>query len=159
MFKINSIEYERVVMKSTSKFRCLFITILFWLTILILGCSGSDPVGQNPSLGAPRVQNLQIDPDVICVGSAAEITFEVLDPNQDPITWTIKLNTNIHGSPDKTTGTDVSGSHVDVRFKAATSGRHSHRVTLTVSAADPGGLQAEPASKELFVFNCGRTHF
>jgi hypothetical protein len=134
-------------MKSLHK---LFVLIA--LVSLIAGCGGSDPVGPSPE--APSIVDLKIEPEVICVGSSAEITFEVVDPNQDPVTWNIKLSTNIHGTPVLNNGTNASGSFIDIKFKAATSGRHRHRVVLTVSAQDQGGLQAPEQNKDLFVFNC-----
>ena len=127
---------------------------LIAVVLLIAGCGGSDPVGGQAGPEAPSIVDLKIDPEVICVGSSAEITFEVIDPNQDAVTWNIKLSTNIHGSPELNSGTNPSGSFVDVKFKAATSGRHRHRVVMTVSAQDQTGLQAAPQSKDLFVFNC-----
>jgi hypothetical protein len=133
-------------------FRFLFFVLC--LCSFIAACGGSDPV-QNELPGAPRITELKTDPEVICVGSASNISFHVSDPNEDPVTWKIELSSNIHGLPEQTTGTNPSGSEVIIRFKAATSGRHQHRVSMTVSGNDPGGLQAEPAKADLYVFNCG----
>jgi PBP1b-binding outer membrane lipoprotein LpoB len=127
--------------------------VLVLLIPLFVGCGGSDPV--QPPAEAPRVMNFKADPNVICVGAASNITFDLVDPNQDPINWTLKLSSTIHGALDKTSGTDASGSHLSVRFKAATSGRHRHRISATVSATDPGGLPAQDVSIDLYVFNCG----
>jgi hypothetical protein len=134
-------------------FKQIFFCVLVALTPVFWGCGGSDPVTPLPE--APRVMNLKANPDVICVGSASNITFELFDPNQDPITWELKLSSSIHGSLDKSTGTDSSGTQVTIRFKAATSGRHQHRITVTLSATDPGGLPAASVSIDLYVFNCG----
>jgi hypothetical protein len=126
---------------------------LVLLITLLIGCGGSDPV-QAPA-EAPRVMNFKADPNVICVGGASNITFDLIDPNQDAISWNLTLSSTIHGTLDKTTGTDDSGSHLSIRFKAATSGRHRHRISVTVSATDPGGLPAQDVSIDLYVFNCG----
>ena len=128
----------------------------FLCTILMLTSArcGSDSGTSAPPPEAPQILNLKVVPETICVGTAADVSFDLMDPNQDEITWTAKLSTKIHGILEKTEGTNLSGSHLQFRFKAATSGRHRHSVTLTVSAQDSGGLPAEPAEFDLFVFNC-----
>jgi hypothetical protein len=133
------------------KNKIFYVLVLF--IPLYVGCGGSDPVQAPPE--APRVMNFKADPNVICVGGASNITFDLIDPNQDVINWNLKLSSTIHGTLDKTSGTDASGSHLSVRFKAATSGRHRHRIAATVSATDPGGLPAQDVSIDLYVFNCG----
>jgi len=130
--------------------------IFYFLVLLVpffIGCGGSDPVRSVPE--APQVMNLKADPNVICVGGASNITFDLVDPNQDAVNWNLKLSSSIHGTLDKTSGTDPSGSHISVRFKAATSGRHRHRIAATTTATDPGGLPAQAVSVDLYVFNCG----
>jgi hypothetical protein len=124
---------------------CVFLSVA--------GCS-SDSGTSRPAPEAPQILNLKVAPDTICVGTAADVSFDLIDPNQDEITWTAKLSTKIHGSLDKTTGTNASGSHLQFRFKAATSGRHRHTVTLSVAANDTTGLQAAPAEFDIYVFNC-----
>ncbi len=126
---------------------------LMLLIPLFMGCGGDDAV--RPAPEAPQVLNLKAEPNVICVGGASQISFDLADTNQDAITWNLKLSTTTHGVLDKTTGTDPSGTHISVRFKAATSGRHRHRVAATTSATDSGGLPAKDVSVDLYVFNCG----
>jgi hypothetical protein len=131
-------------------------TFKLWMLPLLLclaGCN-SDSGTTTPGPQPPRVTDLAVNPEVICVGTAADVSFNVTDPNQDPVSWSARLSTQIHGILDKTEGTDPSGSHIQFRFKAATSGRHRHFVKLKVNAVDSGGLQAEEAEFEIYVFNC-----
>lgn len=146
--RISSRLYSRCVMLKNTIFSFLLLLIP-----LFIGCGGSDPVRSVPE--APSVTNLKADPNVVCVGGASNITFDVTDPNQDVVNWNLKLSSSIHGALDRTTGTDASGSHISVRFKAATSGRHRHRIFATITATDPGGLPAPAVSVDLYVFNCG----
>ena len=135
------------------KFTKYILAAAMLASLGLLACN-SDSGTNTPAPEAPRISNLKADPDVICVGTASEISFDLMDPNQDSISWTAKLSTTIHGNLEKTTGTDASGAHLQIRFKAANSGRHRHNVTITVNAADAGGLPAEPAEFKIFVFNC-----
>jgi hypothetical protein len=131
----------------------LSIVLSMALLLSAAGCA-SDSGTNTPAPEAPQILNLKVDPETICVGTAADVTFDLMDPNLDQITWTANLSTKIHGTLDQTQGTETSGSHLQVRFKAATSGRHRHTVTLRVTASDAGGLPAEPAEFDIFVFNC-----
>lgn len=121
---------------------------------LVFTSCGSDSGTNTPVPQAPQILNLKVDPETICVGTAADVTFDLTDPNQDAITWTARLSTTIHGTLELTQGTEASGTRLQFRFKAATSGRHRHTVTLRVTAVDAGGLQAEPAEFDIYVFNC-----
>ena len=119
----------------------------------LISCGGDS--GTNAPLPqAPSITNLKVDPELICVGTASDVSFVLSDPNQDSITWNAKLSTNIHGTLEKTSGTEPSGAQILVRFKAANSGRHRHFVKITVSATDSSGLQAVPAVFDVYVFNC-----
>jgi hypothetical protein len=134
----------------------MFKNKIFYYALLLaplFACGGSDPVREPAE--APRVMNFKADPNVICVGGTSNITFDLVDPNQDAVSWNLNLSTTIHGTLDRTSGTDASGTHLSIRFKAATSGRHRHRISATVSATDAGGLPAEDVSIDLYVFNCG----
>lgn len=131
----------------------LFIFGVVVSLLTLIGCSGDS--GTNiPAPEAPVISNLKVNPEVICVGTAADVSFALNDPNQDPVTWSAKLSTTIHGNLEKTSGTDPSGTQIQLRFKAANSGRHRHFVKLTVNASDSGGLNAAPAEFEVYVFNC-----
>jgi hypothetical protein len=129
-------------------------SVLSMILFLTASGCGSDSGTNSPAPEAPQILNLKVAPETICVGTAADVSFDLMDPNQDAITWTANLSTKIHGTLERTQGTDTSGSHLQFRFKAATSGRHRHTVTLLVTANDAGGLQAEPAEFDIFVFNC-----
>ena len=131
----------------------IFQTILFLLPLFLAGCA-SDSGTSRPAPEAPQILNLKVEPQTICVSTAADVSFELIDPNNDPIGWTAGLSTKIHGTLERTEGTDASGTQMQIRFKAATSGRHRHTVTVTVSATDSSGLQAAPAKFDIFVFNC-----
>jgi hypothetical protein len=119
----------------------------------LLGCGSSDNSVQ-PVVEPPSIQNLKINPEVICVGAGAEITFTIADSHPETITWNAVLSTTIHGVVNPVSGTVQSGTTVRTVFKAAKSGRHQHKVTLTVIAVDSNGRQSQPASIDLFVFNC-----
>src|SRR5687767_11482902 len=84
-----------------------FILSLFCL--FLSGCGG-DSGSNTPAPESPRITNLKVDPETICVGTAADVSFGLMDPNQDPITWSASLSTTIHGTLDQTTGTSASGS-------------------------------------------------
>ena len=137
----------KIVQPILSSFLCAIL-------LLAMAQCGSDSGTTEPPPEAPQILNLTVTPETICVGTAADVSFDLLDPNQDEIRWTAKLSTKIHGILEKTEGTNLSGSHLQFRFKAATSGRHRHTVTLSVSAQDSNGLQAKTAEFDFFVFNC-----
>ena len=124
--------------------------LIFLFTTLITGCKGGSDVP--PS--APRITNLSVTPQVICVGTVADISFIVADPNDDEIVWGVGLSTGEHGGVNPSIGNVPSGTTVITRFDAATSGRHNHQVKLKVVVTDIGGLQGESAEIEFFVFNC-----
>lgn len=127
------------------------ITFLsFLLLILHFGCGG----GSDTSPAAPRITNLKVEPELICVGTNAVISFTLTDANEDEIVWGAGLSTGEHGGVNPSIGNVPSGTTVLTNFDAATSGRHNHQVLLRVVATDIGGLQGEPAEIELFVFNC-----
>jgi hypothetical protein len=125
--------------------------VLFFLTLLFLiGCSS----GMDVSPAAPRVSNLKVEPDLICVGTNAVISFTVTDANDDEIIWGAGLSSGEHGGVNPNIGNVPSGATVVTTFDAATSGRHNHQVELKIVVTDIGGLQGEPAEVEFFVFNC-----
>lgn len=121
------------------------------LLLLLLGCGGG---GSDVSPSAPRITNLKADPQTICVGSAATISFTLVDANDDEIIWGAGLSTGEHGGVTPSIGNVPSGTTVLTSFDAATSGRHNHQVLLRIVATDIGGLQGDPVEIELFVFNC-----
>jgi hypothetical protein len=131
-----------------------FVLLLLFCCALFAGCGG-DSGTHTPPPSAPRIVDLKSDPAVICVGSASEVTFTVIDASQPTISWNATLSTTIHGTMEPASGTAASGSVINTRFKAAKSGRHQHKVVLTLHAKDSGGMEAEPVAIELFVFNCG----
>ncbi|MCI0605507.1 hypothetical protein L0156_21190 [bacterium] len=118
--------------------------------LLLLGCGKNSDVA--PS--APRIVNLRVEPQVICVGSKADIVFTLTDPNDDEVIWGAALSTGEHGGMSPALGNVPSGTTVTTRFDAATSGRHNHQVKLKIVATDIGGLQAQSVEIDLFVFNC-----
>ncbi len=125
--------------------------LLFCLMWACYGCrEPQEPV--DPVL-APVITNLRIEPEIVCAGSGAQITFMVTDPNGDQITWNAKMNTLQHGNIEQTTGTESSGTTVSIRFKAAGGPNHRHRVTFTVDASDEQGTEAEPAELRFSVFS------
>ena len=126
----------------------VYLPALFLL--LLLGCGKNSDVA--PS--APRIVNVRVEPQVICVGSTAEILFTLTDPNDDEVVWGASLSTGEHGGVNPALGNVPSGTTVTTRFDAATSGRHNHQVKLKIVATDIGGLQAQPIEVDLFVFNC-----
>ena len=126
----------------------IFLPALFLL--LLLGCGKNSDVPAS----APRIVNVRVEPQVICVGSTADILFTLTDPNDDEIVWGASLSTGEHGGVSPALGNVPSGATVTTRFDAATSGRHSHQVKLKIVATDIGGLQAQPVEVDLFVFNC-----
>jgi hypothetical protein len=126
----------------------VFLPALFLL--LFLGCGKNSDVA--PS--APRIVNVRVEPQIICVGSTADILFTLTDPNDDEIVWGASLSTGEHGGVSPALGNVPSGTTVTTRFDAATSGRHNHQVKLKIVAIDIGGLHAEPIEIDLFVFNC-----
>jgi hypothetical protein len=129
-------------------FRVAFV--LLFLTVLF-GCSGGSP---DVSKSAPRIIDLTVNPQVICVGKTADIFFTVVDSDSDEIVWVAGLNTGKHGGVIPGTGRVPSGTRVRAKFVAAESGRHSHNVTLEIDGADLSGLEAVPVKTDLFVFNC-----
>ena len=126
----------------------ILLCVLF--VLLLFGCGRNSDVA--PS--APRIVNLRVEPQVICVGTTANILFTLTDPNDDEIVWGAALSTGEHGGVSPALGNVPSGSTVTTRFDAATSGRHNHQVKLKIVATDIGGLQAQPVEIDLFVFNC-----
>ena len=122
------------------------------LFVVSCGSGGNDPV--QPELSPPRIVGLKIEPNVVCVGGSAEVTFTLSDGDPGTITWNAVLNSSVHGTLSATTGTGTDGTIVDIHFKAATSGRHQHRVAVTVIATDSAGRRSEPSTIEFFVFNC-----
>ena len=125
-----------------------FLSVFCFL--LLLGCGKNSDVA--PS--APRIVNVRVEPQVICVGSTADILFTLTDPNDDEVVWGASLSTGEHGGVNPALGNVPSGTTVTTRFDAATSGRHNHQVKLKIVATDIGGLQAQPIEVDLFVFNC-----
>ncbi len=118
--------------------------------LLFFGCGNNSDIA--PS--APRIINLNVEPQVICVGSTASIQFTLTDPNDDEVVWGAALSTGEHGGVSPALGNVPSGTTVTTHFDAATSGRHNHQVKLKIVATDIGGLKAEPIEVDLFVFNC-----
>lgn len=124
---------------------------LLLVCFVILGCrEAQEPV--DPVI-APVIANLSIQPDVVCAGGEAQVSFLVTDPNGDRITWNAKMNTLQHGNVEKSTGTEASGTTVSIRFKAASGSGHRHRVTLTVDGTDEGGTKGDPAELTFSVFS------
>jgi hypothetical protein len=123
----------------------------FLLLTFLLGCGGGSP---DQSKSAPRIIDLTVTPAVICVGSTADIAFTLLDSDSDEIVWVAGLSSGKHGGVIPGTGRVHSGTRVTAKFEAATSGRHSHNVTLEIKGADLSGLEADPVKTDLFVFNC-----
>ena len=130
-----------------AKMRILIISGLF---LFFLGCGG----GSDVSPSAPQITNLKVEPQTICVGSTATISFTLVDANDDEIIWGAGLSTGEHGGVNPSIGNVPSGTTVRTNFDAATSGRHNHQVLLRIVATDIGGLQGESSEIELFVFNC-----
>src|SRR5262245_14185923 len=131
-----------------------FVLFIFLAALGLAGCGGSD----NPATttnAAPRVVNLQMNPTVVCVGGGSQVTFAVQDDGASPDQWTSQLSTTLHGTMSPPSGTATPGSSISINFKAAKSGRHQHRVVLTITASDSSGLQSEPATLDFYVFNCG----
>jgi hypothetical protein len=128
------------------------IRVLCLIVLSGIGCRESQDEVVNPAL-APVITNLTIVPETVCVGSGAQISFTVSDPNGDQITWSARMNTSVHGNLEQTSGTVASGTSVQIRFKAATGGNHRHRVTTTVTAIDQGGSTAEAKEIQFFVFS------
>jgi hypothetical protein len=107
------------------------------------------PIESDPAQ-APVITNLQIVPEAVC--GSAMVSFTLTDPNQDPVTWEAKMNTDVFGNVEEKSGKEASGTTVQDRFKAATGASHRHRVTLTINARDDAGNEAQPAEVEFFVF-------
>jgi hypothetical protein len=126
------------------------VLLIAFFALLLSGC-GDD---SNVSPSAPRIENLRVVPDVICVGTTADISFTVFDANNDEVLWAAKLSSGEHGGVVPSQGLVPSGTTVTTQFDAATSGSHSHNVKLTIQAADDTGLISAPADVDLFVFNC-----
>jgi hypothetical protein len=119
--------------------------------LVILGCrEAQEPV--DPVI-APVIANLRIQPEIVCAGGEAQVTFLVTDPNGDRVTWNARMNTQQHGNVEQTTGTEASGATVSIRFKAASGAGHRHRVTLTVDGTDDKGTKGEPAELTFSVFS------
>lgn len=134
----------------------VIITAMRFVLILLLlaaafGCGGGSG---SDTKSAPRILDLTVTPAVICVGTTADISFTLVDSDSDEIVWVAGLNTGKHGGVIPGTGRVSSGTRVTTKFEAATSGRHSHTVTLEIDSADLTGLQSEPVTTDLFVFNC-----
>jgi hypothetical protein len=123
---------------------------LFILALFLLACNGGSDVSQT----APRITNVRVEPQTICVGKAASISFTLIDANEDEIVWGIGLSTGEHGGVNPSIGRAASGSTVVTSFDAATSGRHNHTVRMRIVATDIGGLQGDPVEFDVFVFNC-----
>jgi hypothetical protein len=117
---------------------------------LLFGCGG----GSDVSPSAPRISGLKVEPQTICVGTTATISFTLNDANDDEIIWGAGLSTGEHGGVNPSIGKVPSGTTVVTSFDAATSGRHNHQVQLRIVVTDIGGLQGDSAEVELFVFNC-----
>ncbi len=126
------------------------ILLAVFLLLWIVACDG----GSDVSPAAPRVTNLRVEPDLICVGTTALISFTLSDANDDEIIWGAGLSSGEHGGVNPSIGNVPSGTTVTTSFDAANSGRHNHQVKLRIVATDIGGLQGEPAEIEFFVFNC-----
>ena len=116
----------------------------------LFGCNGGD----NGSPSAPRITNLRVEPQTICVGDKANIFFTLVDANEDEIVWGVGLSSGEHGGVNPSIGRAPSGTTVSTSFDAATSGRHSHTVNVRIVATDIGGMQGEPVEFDVFVFNC-----
>jgi hypothetical protein len=127
-----------------------FLFLVFIVGVFMLGCNS----GSDVPASAPRITNLTITPEVICVGSVADISFILTDPNEDEIIGGVGLSTGEHGGVNPSIGNVPSGTTVVTRFDAASSGRHNHQVKMKVVVTDIGGLQGQPAEIEFFVFNC-----
>ena len=124
----------------------IFLTLLLFLS----GCNG----GSDVSPSAPRITNLKVEPQVVCVGTNAVISFTLTDANDDEIVWGAGLSTGEHGGVAPALGNVPSGTTVLTNFDASRSGRHNHQVKLKIVATDITGLQGEPAEIDFFVFNC-----
>ena len=132
------------------QFKAMRIVFLVFAIVFVLGCNG----GSDVSPSAPRVTNLKVEPDLICVGTTAVISFTLIDANDDEIVWGAGLSTGEHGGVSPALGNVPSGTTVRTSFDAAKSGRHNHTVKLKIVATDIGGLKGESAEVEFFVFNC-----
>jgi len=120
------------------------------LTLVIPSCGGGS--GGSPS--APRIVDLKVDPELVCVGSKATISFTLMDANNDEIVWVATVSSSVHGGLEPATGSVSAGTRVFTEFDAATSGRHNHTEGIHIEAADTTGLKADPVDSSLFVFNC-----
>jgi hypothetical protein len=127
--------------------RILAISALF---LVLLGCGG----GSDVSPSAPQIVNLKVEPQTICVGTTATISFTLIDANDDEIIWGAGLSSGEHGGVNPSIGNVPSGTTVHTSFDAASSGRHNHQVLLKIVATDIGGLKGESSEIEFFVFNC-----
>ena len=143
-FLVDSSYFQVLNFRPMKKALC-FIVISF-----ILGCNG----GSDSSPSAPRITNVRIEPQTICVGDKADIFFTVVDANEDEVIWGIGLSTGEHGGVNPSIGRAPSGTTISTSFDAATSGRHNHTVRVRIVATDIGGLQGEPVEFDVFVFNC-----
>jgi hypothetical protein len=126
------------------------IFAIAFLFLLIVGCGG----GSDVSPSAPQIVNLKVEPQTICVGTTATISFTLVDANDDEIIWGAGLSTGEHGGVNPSIGNVPAGTTVHTSFDAATSGRHNHQVLLKIVATDISGLKGESSEIELFVFNC-----
>jgi hypothetical protein len=107
------------------------------------------PIETDPNQ-SPTITALQIVPEAVC--GSSEVTFNLSDPNQDPIQWEAKMNTADYGNVNPASGTESSGTTVQAQFKTVARSSHRHRVILTVTARDDKGNEAQPAVIEFFVF-------
>lgn len=129
------------------KKKLISAVVLLLLIPTIFACR--HPIESDPAQ-SPQITSLQIIPEAVC--GSAQVSFTLTDPNQDPVTWEAKMNTDVFGNVEPTSGKEVSGTTIQTRFKAATGSTHRHRVKLIITARDEAGNEAEPAEIEFFVF-------
>ena len=103
----------------------------------------------DPNL-SPEISGLQIVPEAVC--GSADVSFTVIDPNQDMIQWDADMNVSAFGNVEQTSGSGTSGSTITIKFNSTTDFQHRHRVSLTVTARDSAGNEAQPARLEFLIF-------
>ena len=122
--------------------------LLLVLFLAIFGCREAMET-PDPNL-APEISGLQIVPEAVC--GSADVSFTVSDPNQDMIQWDANMNVSAFGNVEQTSGSGTSGSTITIKFNSTTDFQHRHRVSLTVTARDSAGNEAQPARLEFLIF-------
>jgi hypothetical protein len=124
---------------------CLYA---FSYILCLLGCSDHAEVMNRP----PVIANLSQSDHIMCAGGyEAKISFQLIDLDNEPVSWMSTLENSRGGSLDISSGRPLqSGSDVVIHFRSG----EATEASINITAFDASGDQAEPEKVSILVGSC-----